>query len=477
MADIAGERFGRTSEDPDDLRFARITLRDPGNNPSEVIKMKKIALFIAISAAIGGCVSMATGPQAIDWSKIPVAKMNLLYPGQSSYEWLRSDAHKGAARETQRGDSCTSCHDDAKEEQIQGAKILRGTHPLEPLAKTLQGKPGHVELSVQAAYDDKNAYLRFQWKTNNKVLPGNDYPGYRFDGKEWKAYGAPRLHPDAVAGKTPPVYENRLSIMLDDGKVPGFAAQGCWLTCHEGERDMPKLFTRDEVAANPLFKEIKRADVRKYIPASRTNPSDWKTGKSLAEIGQLKAEGQFLDLIQWRAHRTAPIAAVDDGYVLEWRNFDAGTNHFISNMDGQKKQPRFMFDAARYGAKAMTADNFLGKKESILVKGVNAVPFDPNAGWKAGDILPQYYLSAEDAKGSAADNKGISSWENGLQTVVVIRPLGLANADDKALKPGGVYNVGFAVHDDNVTTRGHYVSYVRTLGIGAKADIQAVKLN
>lgn len=440
--------------------------------------MKHRALFVAVSMiAAAGCAPLATGPQAINWGNVPTTKLALFYPGQSSYEWLRSDAHKGAAKETMRGDACVSCHDDPKEEQLQGSKILKGNHPLEPLAKALSGKPGYVDVSVQAAYDDKNAYLRFQWKTNSKVHPGNDYPGYRFDGKEWKQYGAQRLHPNAVAGNTPAVYENRLSFLLDDGKVPGFASQGCWLTCHDGERDMPKQYTKEEVAANALLTAVKRSDVRKYIPGTRTNPSDWKTGKSLAEIEKLKASGEFLDLIQWRAHRTAPIGAVDDGYVLEWRNFDAGKNHFASNMDGEKKQPKFMFDAAKFGAKAMNADNFLGKQESILVKGVNAVPFDPNAGWKAGDILPQYVVSAADAAGSAADNKGISSWKDGVQTVVIIRPLGLANADDKALKVGGVYNVGFAVHDDNVTTRGHYVSYVKTLGIGTKGDIQAVKLN
>jgi hypothetical protein len=59
---------------------------------------------------------------------------------------------------------------------------------------------------------------------------------------------------------------------------------------------------------------------------------------------------------------------------------------------------------------------------------------------------------------------------------VLVRPLGLTNDDDKALKEGGVYNVGFAVHDDNITTRGHYVSFVKTLGLGANADIKAVKL-
>jgi hypothetical protein len=106
----------------------------------------------------------------------------------------------------------------------------------------------------------------------------------------------------------------------------------------------------------------------------------------------------------------------------------------------------------------------------------NAVPFDPNAGWKEGDLIPDYVLSREEAKGSAADNNAGASWKDGMWTVVVTRPLGLQNADDKALKPGAVYNVGFAVHDDNITTRGHFVSYVKTLGLGAKADIQAVKL-
>jgi hypothetical protein len=92
-------------------------------------------------------------------------------------------------------------------------------------------------------------------------------------------------------------------------------------------------------------------------------------------------------------------------------------------------------------------------------------------------MIPDYVVSREDAKGSAADNNAIASWKDGMWTVVMIRPLGLANNDDKAFKQGGVYNVGLAVHDDNITTRGHFVSFVKTLGFGAKkADIKAVKL-
>jgi hypothetical protein len=89
---------------------------------------------------------------------------------------------------------------------------------------------------------------------------------------------------------------------------------------------------------------------------------------------------------------------------------------------------------------------------------------------------PDYVVSREDAKGSAADNQAIANWKDGMWTVVLVRPLRLTNDDDKALKEGGVYNVGFAVHDDNITTRGHYVSFVKTLGLGANADIKAVKL-
>ncbi len=64
--------------------------------------------------------------------------------------------------------------------------------------------------------------------------------------------------------------------MLDDGKAKDFAQQGCWLTCHDGQRDNPKQATKDEVAADAA---IKRSDVRKYLPSTRTDPMDWKTGR------------------------------------------------------------------------------------------------------------------------------------------------------------------------------------------------------
>jgi hypothetical protein len=426
--------------------------------------MKKTALFLAV-AAIGGCSMLESGTSGgVDWSKVPAKTVLLFYPGQSSYEWLRSDAHKNAAAETRRGDACTSCHDDLEDIKSDGEKIVAG-NPLEP--RPVKGKNPHVDLKVQAAYDDKNVYLRFQWKTQRNA-PGIEYPYYRFDGKEWKVQGFPKLDQVVQEGKQPGIYEDRLSLMLDDGRVPGFDKQGCWLTCHDGERDMPKLGSRDEAQ-----KFLKKADVRKYLPASRTDPSDWRTIKSAEELAKVKADGGFADLIQWRAHRSNPVGAADDGFVLEYRNFDAGKNPFASNLDAKTKQPRYMFDAGKFGAKSVAQAQVPGKG-NFLVLGDNAVPFDANAGWKAGEMLPRYYL--QKPEGSGADNKGTGVWKDGMWTVVLTRPLGLKNADDKALKSGGVYSVGFAVHDDNITTRGHFVSFVTTLGLGAKAEIQAVKL-
>jgi len=427
--------------------------------------MKRTILFIVVALTAGP--AMAADPAKIDWSKVPASTVTLFYPGQSSYEWVRGGTHPGAAVVTT-NQACIMCH--AGKEKAMGDKLVK-SGPLEPTP--VKGKNGSVDLKVQVAYDAKNAYFRYQWKTHGKA--GIEYPYYRFDGKEWKVYGGPRLDKAVQEGKQPAIYEDRLTMMLDDGKVPDFAQQGCWLTCHDGSRDMPGVKSKGEVAANPLMAAIKKDDVRKYLPATRTNPSDWTTGKSLEEIAKIKAAGGSVDLIQWRAHRSNPVGMADDGYVLEYRNFDTGKNPFASNLDKDTKQPKFMFDAAKFGAKAVTADQ-IGKKDNFLIKGVNAVPFDSQAGWKEGDLLPRYVLSASDASGSAADNKATGNWKKGMWTVVMTRPLGLANDDDKALKVGGVYNVGFAVHDDNITTRGHHVSFVKTLGIGAKADIQATKL-
>jgi hypothetical protein len=434
----------------------------------------------AISSAITiGTVTMASSvlaadPRSIDWPQVPTKSLTLFYPGESTYGWLLSPAHPGA-QPMRQGLACRACHQGTEKDR--GNKIVKGG-PIEPTP--IPGKNGATDVTVQAAHDAEYVYFRFQWKTQlNREGRMHDY--VRFDGKAWKWYGHDRNDKSVRSGEQPPLYEDRFSIMLDDGKVPQFAQLGCWLTCHDRMRDTRDQVRGDPVKQHPLFSDARYdRDIRKYLPSTRTDAAaSWDKTKSREEIAKLKADGAFLDLMQWRANRSGPVGMADDGYVLEYRNFDAGKNPFSWNVNRSTMTPLYMFDAAKVGAKALRAEDIGNPaKPAAIIKEENALPFDPNAGWQEGDILPGRLVSRADAQGSAADNEAVyGTWKDGGYTLVWRRKLDTGHpGDDKIMKVGGTYTVGFAVHDDNVTTRFHHVSFPLTLGIGVDADIKAVTL-
>ncbi len=410
-----------------------------------------------------------------DWSTVPVKKVTLFYPGQSTYDWLVSPAHKKGNKQTAKGGTCTKCHEDDEAEM--GKRIVSGT-VLEP--QPIPGKAPVIDLTVQAAHDADALYLRFQWKSQMN-REGRMHNYIRYDGQKWAFWGGHRGNKAVRAGTQPPLYEDRLAIMLDDGKVARFAKQGCWLTCHDGMRDAPNEPTTAQVEANPYLGKggLKKHDVRKYLPASRTDSMAWDKVKTPEEIAKLKKAGQFLDLMQWRAARSAAVGMADDGYVLDYRLFDSGKNPFSWNVDRKTMTPKYMFDAAKVGSKALRAEDIGNPaKPAALVREQNAVPYDAKAGWKEGDILPGRLVSGVDAKGSAADNNDVKgTWKDNTYTVVWRRTLDTGHPeDDKILKVGSVYTVSFAVHDDNVTMRFHHVSFPLSLGVGTNADIIAARV-
>lgn len=419
--------------------------------------------------------STAAAAVPADWSKIPTKTIKLFYPGQSTYQWLRSPAHKRANKKVIAGDSCFSCHEN--EEKDMGKLIVAG-HALEPAP--IPNKEGYKELQTQAGYDDQYVYFRFQWKTQLN-REGRMHNMMHFDGKEWKFYGSHRGSSKVRKGLEPALYEDRLAIMIDDGSVEYFAEHGCWLSCHTGMRDSPDKASKQQVKSHVLLgKSLKKSDVRKYLPSSRSDEeASWSKTKSSDEISKLKAEGKFVDLMQWRAARSNPVNMADDGYVLEYRLFDKGKKMFSWNVDKKNMTPKYMFDKTKAGYIALKEQDFTNpEKEIAIIKNVNAKAYDPKAGFKKGDILPGRLLTKA-TSGSAGDNdyaKG--SWQNGKYTVVFRRKLDTGHPeDDKIMKKGGVYTIGLAVHDDNVTTRFHHVSFPLTLGIGVKADIEALKIN
>ena len=352
-------------------------------------------------AFLAGGAAVAADPAKINWSNVPTKTVKLFFPGQSSYQWLRSSEHKRAKKKTAQGDSCVSCHE---EEEAEIGQLIVAGERLEP--HPIAGKQNVVDLAIQAAHDSENLYFRFKWKTKNPY-PGIAHPHWQFDGKAWKAMGWPKLHKKVWGDKQPAIYEDRLSMMIDDGSVPMFKEQGCWLTCHDGMRDMQDLAETADVKAHPLLgKVLKKKDVRKYLPASRTDEAvSWDKTKSAEEIAKIKAAGGFVDLMHWRGHRSNPVGMADDGYVLEYRLFDKGKKMFSKNWDKKAKQPKYMFDESKVGFKSRTLDQIRDTSQPpAVIPEQNAAKFDPGAGWKKGDMLPQYYVTRAGAKGSAADN-------------------------------------------------------------------------
>ena len=57
--------------------------------------MKHTALILGLAALIAGP-ALADDPASVDWSKVPTQNIKLFWPGQSTYQWLRSPAHKRA---------------------------------------------------------------------------------------------------------------------------------------------------------------------------------------------------------------------------------------------------------------------------------------------------------------------------------------------------------------------------------------------
>src|SRR4051812_21430002 len=109
-----------------------------------LMAFNRTALFLGM-ATLGTASALAADPAKIDWSKIKATEVTLFYPGQSSYEWLRSTAHQGANRKVQQGAACVSCHDEKDAEKELGEKLVKAG-PLEP--SPVKGKSGYKDLKV-----------------------------------------------------------------------------------------------------------------------------------------------------------------------------------------------------------------------------------------------------------------------------------------------------------------------------------------
>ena len=240
----------------------------------------------------------------IDWSDVPERKITLLYPGETSMEWVMTGKDHGGARPLLNGgDRCVTCHD--KEAGDMGKKMVTGkkaeSHP-QP------DKRASIAVNVQAAHDDDNLYLRFAWDDTDHV------PVPFVDG-----------------GKMDPENPMKLAVMLATDDVEFADRSGCWQTCHHDARTMPDTPAADAATGNPAAQRLNLAmGITKYLKESRTDievqgrrgkvRGGWDKLKSEEEVKAALAANQFMDLLRYKSGK----GETEDGYILDQRYMSGG---------------------------------------------------------------------------------------------------------------------------------------------------------
>lgn len=217
--------------------------------------MKKLTTPLAVFGAL-----FAFGPHlahaAPDWSNIPKRDIQVFHPGVVTHEWVMKKSDHSGRTGLVKGESCIGCHEGRGGLDIDLRKLAGKEHEPVGAPKTMI-----FPVSVQAAFDDDNLYMRLSFKAPADAAA------------------------EAAREDKAPMHEVKVAVMFASPQVEQAAQHGCWLSCHSDVRSMP--------GADPKKK--------KYI-----------------EHGELPG-GVFYDYIQWKSGEAGKGATQVDGYVAAER--------------------------------------------------------------------------------------------------------------------------------------------------------------
>lgn len=332
-----------------------------------------------------------------------------------------------------------------------------------------------MPLQAKAAYNGERIFFRYRWPAERPHLY---HDLLRYEDGGWRRVGQSTVGPQGQG-----IYEDRVSMMIDDGRVPDFGRYGGFVTIGRQMRFFTDQADREAVSEHPYLGETKgKHDVRKFLPATRRNPADWASVVPPDKLAALRETGYFLDLWHWRAHRSNPIGESDDQFIAEYRYGDAGKGPYSTNWDKEAEQPEWMFDPEEVGFRALDwnaiAERRLGFDDIYYLREGTAVPFDPEHDWQEGDTIPRRLLRAPEGSRGDVSVAGEARWRDGYWNVTLVRQLDTGHPlDDKAFEHGGVYWAAMAVHRNATGSRWHYVSLPVTVGLGRSAAIEAVRFS
>jgi hypothetical protein len=322
-------------------------------------------------------------------------------------------------------------------------------------------EPLTMPLRLQVAFNDEQIFFRYRWPADRPHLHADLL---HYTGGRWQRPVRTPIGPEPHG-----LLEDRLTMMVDDGSVPGFQRYGGYITVGANMRDFSPA--SDASGDDGAYR-------RKYLPATRSDPNDWYSIVDAETLEALRAAGYFLDLWHWRAQLSNPMGRSDDQHISWYRLYDSGTGPFFSNWDGASGQPRYMFDPARTGIHALrweevTTDPGVEPGPYFLEEAA-AAPFDPRHEWREGDVIPGQILREPVGSRASIRVHGEGRWSGGEWDVTLQRALDTGYPlEDKALSPKGVYDVAIGVHRRGTGSRWHYVSMPLQIGLDTPAEFVA----
>lgn len=243
--------------------------------------MKKLSGSLTVLGALCAF-SPPLAYAAPDWSGVPKREIQVFHPGVATQEWIMTKSTHRGANGLNQGKTCVGCHEEKSGLDFDMGRLAG--KPLEPVGAP---KTMRFPVSVQAAYDAENLYLRLTFKAPADA-----------------AADAPREEPSSL-------HNVKAAIMLASPRIDQGALQGCWLTCHNDVRSMP--------GADPKKK--------KYVAH-----------------GEL-AGGVYYDYIQWKSGEAGKGAVQVDGYVASERVNKGGKA--LAKADGDLKDGAYVVTFTR----------------------------------------------------------------------------------------------------------------------------------
>jgi len=217
--------------------------------------MKKNLVALAVSGVFLALASQAA-LAAPDWSKVPKKDIHVFHPGAAPIEWVSGKGEHSGAAGLKKGEACAGCH-------VEDGKLSLDTKRLASKEMEPKGAPKTMTypVAVQAAYDASNLYVRLTIKA----------PSGGFD------------HGDKDN-------ELKATMLFPNDKVAMGDQVGCWATCHQDSKGMPKgSDSKTKYTATGAYDLMQWASSGKVSDGSVTDKRNMSGGKAGATAEGAKA--------------------------------------------------------------------------------------------------------------------------------------------------------------------------------------------